>query len=134
MLTNASRRIVTLMGFAVIFSVIGAEIKAVGKANQPPTASTSGAAGVLSAPAKVILGGTIAAALLSFLAEAGGSAEDYAVGLAAVAAGTAMLVNGGPVWTALNNTFGSTPTGSTPTSATTKPTGQTGPTVGATVR
>jgi hypothetical protein len=123
MLTNASRRIVTLMGFAVIFSVIGAEIKAANPAkNSPQPSGSSSASSFLSAPAKIILGGTIAAALLSFLAEAGQAGEEYAVGLAAVAAGTAMLVNGAPVWQALNTVFNSKPTGSTGTTGTTSPT------------
>lgn len=118
---NASRKVVGLMAFAVLFSVIGEEIKAV-KATNSKTAP-----GTFTGPAKIILGGTIATAILSFAAETGSTGQQFAVGLAAVTAGTAMLIEGGPVWSLLNKFFGSTPTGST-TNANTGQSPQTGAT------
>lgn len=113
MMTNTTRRIVGLMAFAVVFSVIGAEIK---KTAAP---APTGPAPLISGPAKIILGGTVAAALLSLLAESTEAAQDWAVGLAGVATVTAVLINGAPVWSALNRIFGSAASGST---------GPTGPT------
>jgi hypothetical protein len=101
---NANRKVVGLMAFAVIFSVIGQELKA--KQGGAKPGSTTG----LSGPAKTILGGTIATALLSFLAEAGSTGEQLGVGLAAVTAVTAMLVTGAPVWDGIRNIFGASPT------------------------
>jgi hypothetical protein len=108
----ATRKVVGLMAFAVIFSVVGLELKR----NQQGQSAPSQGAG-LSGPAKIILGGTIATALLSFLAEAGAAGEQIGVGLAGITAVTAMLVTGGPVWTGIGNLFGgaqgATPTGQT---------------------
>jgi hypothetical protein len=106
---NASRKVVGLMALAVIFSVIGQELKAKEGGAKP--------VGGLSGPAKTILGGTIATALLSFLAEAGSTGQQLGVGLASVACVTAVFVNGAPVWKGISNLFGGTPT--TPLTAST---------------
>jgi hypothetical protein len=89
--TGNARTVVGLMGMAVVFSVIGAEINA---ANG--TKSAAGAA--FSEPFIIIGGGTIAAVLLTLLSDAGESAQQFAVGLAGLACITALLVNGAPVW------------------------------------
>jgi hypothetical protein len=131
----ASRKVVGLMAGAVIFTVLSEEIKMhqKGATTGPPTA------GHLSSPAKTILGGTIATALLSFMTEAGPTGQQLGVGLAAVTAVTAVLVNGGPVFTVLRNLFGAqVTTGSTSSTGTTNATvgqaatGPTAPTTAAT--
>lgn len=117
----ASRKVVGLMALAVIFTVAGEEIKTL-SGQKPPTTG-------LSSPAKTILGGTIATALLSFASEAGPTGQQFAVGIATIAVVTSLFVNGGPVWRALGNLFGAKPT--TPLGSTT-PAGQpTTPTKGA---
>jgi hypothetical protein len=121
--TGNARTVVGLMGMAVVFSVIGAEINA---ANG--TKSAAGAA--FSEPFIIIGGGTIAAVLLTLLSDAGESAQQFAVGLAGLACITALLVNGAPVWRAIDSFLGAKPTGSTgstaPTTGTT-PSGATAP-------
>jgi hypothetical protein len=98
---------------AIIFSVIGAEIN--------PKASVAGKA--FSEPFLIIGGGTIAAVILSLIADAGNTGRQFAVGIAGLACVTSVLVNGAPVWKAINGFIGGTPTGST---GATKPTsGQT---------
>ena len=114
-ITNASRKIVGLMSFSVIFTVVGISIRRNSDASYEPRFSD----------ARVILGGTIGAALLSFLAETGPAGQQLGVGLAGITCATAVLVNGGPVWAGINGLFGSKPTGSTGQTA---PTGGTHPT------
>ena len=107
-----SRLIVGLMGFTVLFSTIGAEIRV---AKTPAT----GIGGVATGPAKILLGGVVATALLTLLSHAGDPGREFAIGLALVSMATATLVYGAPVWDSANNLFGSQPTGST---RSTKPT------------
>jgi hypothetical protein len=112
---SPSRRIVSLMAFAVIFSVIGDEIgNAKLNQNQTSTAVTD-----LSSPAKIILGGTIATALLSFLAEAGDIGATWATGLAGTACLTSVLIKGAPVWDGISNILKSSNSSGTPTTPTT---------------
>jgi hypothetical protein len=108
--TANSRTIVGLMGVAVVFSVISAEIN--------PKKGTS----AFSEPFVIIAGGTIAAALLSLIAEAGDTGRRFGVGLASLACVTAVLVNGKPVWTTVENLVGGKNTGSTGSTTPTTPT------------
>jgi hypothetical protein len=107
--TGNSRTVAGLMGMAIIFSVIGAEIN--------PKAADAGKA--FSEPFVIIGGGTIAAVILSLLADTGNTGRQFAVGLAGLACVTAVLVNGGPVWKAIDSFLGAKAPGST---STTKPT------------
>jgi hypothetical protein len=102
-----NKTIFGFMAFAVIFSVVGAEIKRVEKAQ----------ASALTEPVTIFLGGTVAAAILTLLSDTGDTGREVAVGIAGLALVTAALVNGKPVWDALNHLLGSTPT--TPSGQTT---------------
>lgn len=139
---NSARTVVGLIGFAVLFSLIGNEIN-IAQA-KTPTPGTTGygatAPGVtvtssgqavggkfangLDKGAVIIIGGFVAAALLTALSGAGDAGRKFSVGLATVTAATSALVYGGPVWNALNNVVGGNPT--TPTGATTATTPTTG--------
>lgn len=107
---NATRKVVGLMAVAVIFSLVGNELKnAEGGASAPQKA-----AGTLSTGAKIIIGGTVATAILSFATEAGAAGQQFGVGIATVAVVTSLFVSGAPVWRAISNIVGSTKsTGST---------------------
>jgi hypothetical protein len=116
------------MAAAVLFSIIGAEIRAVQNTSSPgdsttalhnpstPNGSGSGPA-LLYEPPVIFLAGTVATAMLVLLTETGSTGETLGVGLAGLSMATAVLVNGGPVWRALSNAVGSKPT--SPTSSTT---------------
>jgi hypothetical protein len=140
---NSARTVVGLIGFAVLFSLVGNEIQ-IAQASAPgPGQSGYGvvAPGVTVTPegqpvggkfangldkgAVIIIGGFVAAALLTALSGAGDAGRRFSVGLATVTAVTSALVYGGPVWQALGNVVGgkaTTPTGATgattPTSGT----------------
>lgn len=103
------RKIMGLMAFAVIFSLIGDEIdKAEG-----PDQTNAQAEGFFSSGAKIILGGMIATGILMFVAEFGSGGAQLSQGLAGTAAVAAMFVKGGPVWKGISNLMGGT--ASTPT-------------------
>lgn len=112
----SSRTIFGLMAAAMLFSIIGAEITL----SNPPKGQGVNVGKALSSPFLILLGGTAATAILVLVAEAGEVGRKFGVGMAGLAATTAILVNGGPVWTALNNLLGSKPT---------VPSGLTSPTV-----
>jgi hypothetical protein len=114
--TQGSRTITGLMFFAVLFSLVGNELKI---ANQPATGPQKDG---VSEGGKIIIGGIFATALLTLLSHAGDNGRQFAVGLALVTTASSVLVFGAPVWDAANKLFGSTPT--TPVGATTatKPT------------
>ena len=95
--TNGARTIFGFLGVAVIFALIGNEIK--------PTAKT--APGVLTDSGAIIFGGFTAAAALTLISHAGEGGNQLAVGLAAVTMVSSVLVYGGPVWKALGNIAGS---------------------------
>lgn len=111
-----STMIVTFLIFAGVFALIGHEKKAA----TSPTKATS------TTPAKIILGGTIAAAALTLLSHAGEGGRKFAVGLAGVTFASSVLINGSTVFGSVNTLLGkkattaskpSTPsTPSTPTS------------------
>lgn len=119
---NATRKVVGLMAVAVIFSLVGNELKnAEGDSSVPQKA-----VGTLSTGAKIIIGGTVATAILSFATEAGPAGQQFGVGIATIAVVTSLFVSGAPVWRAISNVVGSTgPTGS---SGITYPTAQGFPT------
>jgi hypothetical protein len=139
--TANSRTIFGFMAFAVLFSVVGAEIRNVQSASlaqgpgltalhNPPTGN--GAAGLVADPVAIFFGGTMATGLLVLLADTGETGRRLGVGLAGITLAASLLVNGGPVWRAVGHLTGSsqptTPTGATspttPTGAAT-PTGST---------
>jgi hypothetical protein len=98
-----SRIIFALMGFAVAFSLVGNEVKAV---TTPKTGST----GVVTVAGKIVLGGFFATSLLVLISHAGDPGRQIGVGLATVAALSSSLVYGGPVWGQANALFGTRPT------------------------
>lgn len=111
---NATRKVVGLMAVAVIFSLVGNEIKNAEQGASPGQK----AAGTLSTGAKIIIGGTIATAILSFATEAGPAGQQFGVGIATVAVVTSLFVSGAPVWHAISNIVGNTKTtGTTGTTA-----------------
>ena len=97
--TTGAREVFGYMGVAVVFALIGNEIKV---AKHPPDSknplqSTS----VLTDSGTIIFGGFTAAAALTLLSHAGDGGRQLAVGLAAVTMLSSVLVYGGPVWKAL---------------------------------
>jgi hypothetical protein len=100
------------MSFAVVFSLIGNELRIAGHAKP-------GQPGLVTEGARIVIGGTIATALLALLTEAGDAGAKLGVGLALVTFTTATLVYGGPVWNALGKIVGSTTAGNVPTTPTT---------------
>lgn len=124
------------MAVAVLFSVIGAEIRNV-QATSTPGTQTTGLAkpkapaspnvpGLFYEPPLIFLAGTVATAGLVLLTDTGSVGETLGVGLAGLSMVTALLVNGGPVWRAIGGAVGSKPTtplgsttGTTPSTSTT---------------
>lgn len=105
--TNSARTVTGLIGFAVLFSLLGVEIKvATGQ-------STNKLGTGLGEGGTIIVGGFIAAALLTALSGAGEAGRQFSVGLATVTMVTATLVYGKPVWDSLNTIVGGKPTGAT---------------------
>lgn len=119
--TGNARTVVGFMGVAMIFSVIGAEIRAA----NPATSSGVNVGKAFSEPYLIIGGGTIATTFLVLIATAGDTGRRFAIGLSALTMVTAVLVNGGPVWKAINGFIGSEPTTPTDTTKATAPTGAT---------
>lgn len=87
---SAQRKILGALAVVAVFGIIG-EYSTPGKTTNP---------------AKIIFAGTIAAAILTEIAELGEIGERFALGLAALAATTSVLVYGGPVWNKLNGYLG----------------------------
>lgn len=121
--TNSARSVAGLMGFAVLFSLIGNEVD-VAQGNASNKLSNG-----LDKGATIIIGGFVAAALLTALTGAGETGRKFAVGLAGVTLATSALVYGGPVWRAISAVVGSPGASSRPT-ADTAPTANTAPTHG----
>lgn len=119
--TNSARSVAGLMGFAVLFSLIGNEVS-VAQGNKPAKLANG-----LDKGATIIIGGFVAAALLTALTGAGEAGRKFAVGLAGVTLATSALVYGGPVWHAISVAVGAAGASSTPTgnTASTKPTAPT---------
>lgn len=105
----SSSKILGLMALTAVFGVIGAEIR---NAKTTKGRSTSDIVGVaLSSPFLVIAGATIATVILVALADFGGDAgETLGVGLAGVTLIGTMLIQGGPVFDAVNGLFAKTKT------------------------
>lgn len=118
--TGNARTVVGFMAVAMIFSIVSAEIGADSSNNK------SKAESALSEPFLIIAGGTTAAAILSLIADTGNIGRQFGIGLAALAMVTAVLVNGKPVWKAIENLQGSKDTSGTGATKPTAPTGKTG--------
>ena len=119
---QASRNIMMLLAFTMAFSVVGYE-----RANMLHGQNPSNPAPVGPNPATILLGGTVGGILLIGVSHAGDAGAQFAQGLAIVAAATAILVNGGPVWSLISSLYGtSKPTTPTPTITATTPTIPTG--------
>jgi hypothetical protein len=84
---DQTKVIVTFMVFTVAFALVGTNAKGGAK---PGT------------DVKIILGGTVAAILLSLIAETGQAPADFAKGLAGVALLASVLTNGTPVFNAID--------------------------------
>ena len=129
---TGGREVFGFMSVAVVFAIIGNEIKV---AKSPAKAATGAVPSVLTDSGAIIFGGFTAAAALTLLSHAGEGGRQFAVGLAAVTMLSSMLVYGGPVWEALATATGrSKPTrGTTPTAPTgVRPTNPTPATAGST--
>lgn len=109
---KTARSIAGLMGVAVVFSLVGNEIKAAGQKG-------SSTGGEITVAGKIILGGFLATGLLVLVSEAGDPGRQLGIGLATVTVLTSLLVYGGPVWDKLNALFGGHTTGATGSTATT---------------
>lgn len=144
--TAPGRKVFGFMAAAVLFSIIGAEIRNVQATasttalHNPPSGGKGGSTpGLLYDPPLIFLAGTAATAMLVLLTETGSTGETLGVGLAGLSMVTAVLVNGGPVWRALSNAVGSKPTtpihpttGTTPSTSTTAAVGAIAPVVATT--
>lgn len=85
---NDQRQIAVMMVFAVVFALVGK--------------ATKGAKDQIGGDAKIILGGTLAIVLLELLAEAAPVASSFAKGLAGITLLSSVLINGEPVFNAIN--------------------------------
>lgn len=102
---NTDQRMIgVFMAFAVIFALVGK--------------ATRGTGSQVAGDAKVILGGTIGAVLLSLLAEAGEGAAGFAKGLAGITLLSSVFINGQPVFSEVSRLSKSTGTLRTTTTAT----------------
>lgn len=121
---TAPPKIVGAMAVAMVFGVIGGERKAL-------AGGSTNVASTIESPVKVILGGTIATAILVGISEMGEPGAQLGTGLAVVVLVVSLLVNGAPVWSLISDVVSSkptTPTTTTPTTPTTKTTQPTGAT------
>jgi hypothetical protein len=109
---SAQRKIVAAMLVTGLFALVGEY------ANPQPQTKPN--------PFRVILGGSVATAILVGMAELGDAGERFSVGLATIAVLSATLVYGGPVWKVLGTAVGGQGKGGQPTT----PTGNTTPTTG----
>ena len=136
----SGRTIFGFMAFAMLFSIIAAELRNAeaiaspgvqggvglaarkGTPAEQPKSPLGGAVGIGLQPTEIFLGGTFATAVLVLMADTGETGRKLGVGLAGLTLVAAVVVNGGPVWTAASRLIGSKPTGTT---GQTTPTGQT---------
>jgi hypothetical protein len=123
--TNPSRTIVPLMVFATVIALVGhSQEVATQEVATQKTPKLNPAVG----DAQILLGGTIAAVILTLIAEAGNVGAKFGKGLALLALLSSIALYGGGVATGLNKITGQvTPQGAkaaTPTKPTTsaKPT------------
>ena len=100
---TGGREVFGFMSVAVVFAIIGNEIKV---AKSPAKQATGAVPSILTDSGAIIFGGFTAAAALTLLSHAGEGGRQFAVGLAAVTMLSSMLVYGGPVWEALGNATG----------------------------
>lgn len=98
---NDQRQIAVMMTFAVVFAIVGK--------------ATKGATDQVGGDAKIILGGTLGIVLLELMAETVPALSSFAKGLAAITLLSSVLINGEPVFNAVNKTTKIT----TPATATT---------------
>ncbi len=126
---SPQRNIVVALAFTVAFSLVGVEITHAQKGTNP-----------VGSGSKILLGGAIGGTLLLGLSHVGEVGANFAQGLAIVSAATAILVEGGPVFSLISNMFGaskgaavtpgSIPTGSVGSTSATSTTSPTTPTGG----
>lgn len=88
-MTTGPRRIAAFMFFAVVFALIGHQVRAKTVAN--PVGDV-----------RIILGGTIGTVLLALLSELGDQASAFAVGLSEVTLLSSVLINGAEVFPAIS--------------------------------
>lgn len=108
--TSNARTVAGLMGITVLFALLGNEIQIAN--GDKPAKLTNG----LDKGATIIIGGFVAAGILTATSGAGEAGRKFSVGLATVSAVTAALVYGAPVWQAVNGIVGgkaTTPSGGT---------------------
>lgn len=91
-MASPTRTVVGLMGAAVVFSLVGAEIKI------QKTTSGNDAKATYTKPITIILGGSIATLILTLMAESGQGGAKLATGIAGLTATSAILIEGAPVW------------------------------------
>ena len=121
------QKILAAMAVVAIFATVGeyARTPDLTRSQAPGVAGPLPATAAAKPDAfKVLLGAGLAAVVLIGVAELGPAAASFAMGLAVIAALTATLVNGKPVWDLISRLVGS-PAGS---SRTTAPTAATTPT------
>jgi hypothetical protein len=121
---TAPPKIVGAMAVAMVFGVIAGERKAFSGSLKTAGQSTSAVGAGIETPVKVILGGTIATAILVGISELGEPGAKLGVGLAVLVLVVSLLVNGGPVWSLISDVVSSKASQPTPTTPTT-PTGAT---------
>lgn len=96
-----TRTIAALVTFASAFALVGVEVKA--------------SKGVHHAnPATVIIGGGVAAVILTLISHAGEAGKSMAMGLAIVTFASSLVINGGPVAAAVTNLTGGGSRGTRP--------------------
>jgi len=111
-----TRTIAALVTFASAFALVGVEVKA--------------SKGVTHAnPATVIIGGGVAAVILTLISHAGEAGKSMAMGLAIVTFTSSLVINGGPVASAVTSLTGggSRPSTSAANSAPSQPSTPTTP-------
>jgi hypothetical protein len=101
--------VVAFMFFAGVFALVGYEKKnSQGKKTVPP--------------ARIVLGGTVAAAALTLMSHAGEGGRKFAVGLAGVTFASSALINGSAVFGSISSLTGSKATAASTPSAPSSPT------------
>lgn len=123
--TNSARTVAGLMGISVLFALIGNEINTGTNGGKPKKLANG-----MDKGATIIIGGFIAAGLLTALTGAGEAGRKFAVGLAGVTAATTVLVYGKPVWDVISVMVGGKATGGTGGTKATGATTATAPTHG----
>ncbi len=118
---TAPPKIVGAMAVAMVFGVIAGERKAFSGSLKTSQQTNHAVVSGVETPVKVILGGTIATAILVGISELGEPGAKLGVGLAVLVLVFSVLVNGAPVWGLISDVVSSkarTPAPTTPTTPT----------------